>query len=299
VKVDFRDIDINAELAVAEDSEIVVPADHFQRLVDFRNRRRVGIEMPWEKLSGRFRIYHGQLVMLGGYSGHYKTTISTQIALSAMKQGYKVGIASLELELPELMEQFLSIASGREQPPEAWSRKCFEWTTDKLWIYDKVDGIQPDEAIQMIIAFHKYRGCDLVILDALMMTGVCQDAKTEQDFSQTVAAVAKRFGVAVLMLHHMRKPQGPEGEAKIPGKYDFIGSSHLVNIAHSLLIGWHNKKKANDYNNGLQVDDSEPDYVVSVAKQRSEPYEGKVGLWQSRQSRAFCSTSQRKLQPLF
>ena len=299
MNVDFRDIDINAELAVAEDAEIVVPADHFQRLIDFRNRRRVGIEMPWDKLHDRFVIYHGQLVMLGGYSGHYKTTISTQIALSAMKQGFKVGIASLELEFPELMEQFLSIAAGAEKPPEAWSRKAFDWCTDKLWVYDKVDGIQPDEAIQMIIAFHKYRGCDLVILDALMMTGVCQDAKTEQDFSQTVAAVAKRFGVAVLMLHHMRKPHGPEGEMKIPGKYDFIGSSHLVNIAHSLLIGWHNKKKSADANNGMQVDDSEPDYVISVAKQRSEPYEGKVGLWQHNKCRAFCSTSRRLINPLF
>jgi len=299
VNVDFTNIDINAELAVAEDSEIIVPSDHFQRLVDFRKDRTQGIQMPWEKLSGRFQIHKGQLVMLGGFSGHFKTTISTQIALGAMRQGYKVGIASLELEFPELMEQFLSIAAGTEKPPEAWAKKAFEWCNDKLWVYDRVDSIKPDEAIQMIIAFHKYRGCDLVILDALMMTGVCQDAEREQRFSQTVAAVCKRFGVSVLMLHHMRKPNGPEGEAKIPGKYDFIGSSHLVNIAHSLLIGWHNKQKANDYNNGLQVDDSEPDYVVSVAKQRSEPYEGKVGLWQSRQSRAFCSTSQRKLQPLF
>lgn len=299
MKVDFRDIDINAELAVAEDSEIIVPSDHFQRLIDFRQRRLTGIEMPWSKLAGRFRIYHGQLVMLGGYSGHFKTTISTQIALSAITQGYKVGIASLELEFPELMEQFLSIASGREQPPEDYSRNVFDYLTGKLFVYDKVDGIQPDEAIQMIIAFHKFRGCDLVILDALMMTGVCQDAKTEQDFSQTVAACAKRFGIAVLMLHHMRKPNGPEGEMKIPGKYDFIGSSHLVNIAHSLLIGWHNKKKAADMNNQMPYDDSEPDYVISVAKQRSQPYEGKVGLWQHKKSRAFCSDSRRLLEPLF
>ncbi len=298
MKVDFRDIDINAELSAAENNEIVKSASQVERLANFRQQRQRGIALPWEKLSGRFEIHKGQLCLLGGFSGHYKTTLSTQIALHAMKQGYRVGIASLELEVPELLEQFLSIASGTEQPPMPWCEQALQWADDKLFLYDRIDAITPDEAIQMIIAFHKFRGCDLVVLDALMMTGVCQDTEREQQFSQTVAAVAKKFNIAVLMLHHMRKPHGPEGEHKVPGKYDFIGSSHLVNIAHSVLIGWHNKKKAADFNNGKPVDDNDPDYVLSVAKQRSGRYEGMAGLWLSRECRAFCSTSQRRVAPL-
>ena len=56
-----------------------------------------------------------------------------------------------------------------------------------------MDAITPEEAVQMVIALSKYCGCDLIVLDALMMMGVCGDTVVEQQFTQTLAAVAKRF----------------------------------------------------------------------------------------------------------
>ena len=79
-----------------------------------RHRHAVG------KLSGLFELKPGTLTMLAGYSGHFKSTISAQIMLACMKQGKRVGLASLELELAQIMDQLIDIASATGNPSEQW-----------------------------------------------------------------------------------------------------------------------------------------------------------------------------------
>lgn len=291
--IDFKDIDVNAELAIVESTEIVNTLD----LVDRVNKRRsavdTGIQLPWTKLHGDFSLRKGEMVLMGGYTGHFKSTIASQLGLSAINQGYSVGIASLELLAEDVLEQYSELAAGRERPSIDYVRRFAEWSQHNLHIYDRVDAIAPDAAIQMVIAFAKYKKCDLIVLDALMMMGVCDDLERERDFTQTLAAVAKRFNVCVLLVHHVRKPSGHDGEKNIPGKYDFIGSSHLANIAASILIIWHDKEKSYLKNDGAYVDDDRPDLIFKVAKQRYHKYEGLVGLWQHDRCRAFCGSSKR------
>ena len=50
--------------------------------------------------------------------------------------------------------------------------------------------------------------------------------------------------MAIVVVHHMRKSQGPEGEKRVPGRESFIGSSHLVNAAAAVLILWQNDESA-------------------------------------------------------
>jgi twinkle protein len=302
--VDFRDINVNEELAQAETSEMLCPTDLVERVAARRASQKSGINLPWSKLDGLFALRPGEMVLMGGYTGHFKSTITTQIGLEAMRQGYNVGIASLELLAEDVLEQYAEMAACNSEPPLDFVKGFAGWCSDKLHIYDRVDAIKPSEAIQMTIAFAKYKRCKLVILDALMMMGVCDDLERERDFTQTLAAVAKRFGICVLLVHHVRKPQGDGGEQRIPGKYDFIGSSHLANIAASILIVWHDKRKSAKaalIAQGMQVedfDDTKADLVVKVAKQRYAKYEGSVGLWQHRRCRAFCSTRDRRLNPV-
>lgn len=295
---DFRNIDWQEELSAAESGDMLTPDHLVDRVLARRNALDNGISLPWAKLQGLIKLREGEIVMLGGYSGHFKSTISTQIALSALAQNYRVGIASLELLAEDVIEQMVEIGAGRMQPPDDYVRRFASWGSDKLFIYDRTDSIRPDEAIQMTIAFAKYRGCKLVVLDALMMMGVTDDVNKEAEFTRALAAVAKRFKVCILLVHHVRKPMGDGGEKRVPGKYDFIGSSHLVNIASTILMIWHNKDKAYQKNAGAQFDDLLPDLLVKVAKQRNHHYEGVTGYWQHDSSRGFCETSNRKLEPI-
>ena len=150
--------------------------------------------------------------MLAGYSGHFKSTISAQMILSCMVQGKKVGLASLELELPQILDQLIDIASTTGNPSEEWRTKFFEWTRDKLYVYDRVDAIRPEDATAMTFAFSDM-GCDVVIIDALMMCGLdTEDYGSEKDFTQVIQAIAKSEQLAVILVHHARKPQGHNGE---------------------------------------------------------------------------------------
>ena len=297
--IDFRSIDVAKRLAPLANAEIVCPADHKDRYDEWRKRQHDGgIAMPWEKLSGRFELKPGTLTMLAGYSGHFKSTISAQMILSCMVQGKKVGLASLELELPQILDQLIDIASTTGNPSEEWRTKFFEWTRDKLYVYDRVDAIKPEDATAMTFAFSDM-GCDVVIIDALMMCGLdTEDYGSEKDFTQVIQAIAKSEQLSVILVHHARKPQGHNGEKSPPGKYETMGSSNLVNICNNVLMVWHDKDKAAQVQRGDDFDDDKPCLVLTVSKHRGGAFEGGVGLWQHSKCRAFCSTSQRRLKPI-
>jgi len=300
VNIDFRDINVAEELAACETSDMLAPIDLVARVEARRAAKDHGIQLPWSKLSGLFSLRSGEVVLLGGYTGHFKSTITTQIGLAALRQGFNVGVASLELLAEDVVEQYAEMSAVCAEPPMKYVSAFAEWASGRLHIYDRVDAIRPDEAIQMVIAFAKYKRCKLVVLDALMMMGVCDDLERERDFTQTLAAVAKKFGICVLLVHHVRKPDR-DGEAKVPGKYDFIGSSHLANVAASIVIVWHDKRKAEKaalIARGIEVedfDDDRPDMLFKVAKQRYAAYEGSVGLWRHERCRAFCGSSARQI----
>jgi RecA-family ATPase len=297
--IDFRSIDVAKRLAPLANTEIVSPADHKARYDEWRTRQDDGgIEMPWEKLSGRFELKPGTLTMLAGYSGHFKSTISAQMILSCMVQGKRVGLASLELELPQIMDQLMDIACTTGNPSDEWRNEFFEWTRGKLLVYDRVDAIKPEDATAMTFAFSDMC-CDVVVIDALMMCGLdTEDYGAEKDFTQVIQAIAKSEQLAVLLVHHARKPHGHNGEKSPPGKYDAMGSSNLVNICNNVLMVWHDKEKYAAAQRGENPDDDKPCLVLTVSKHRGGKFEGGVGLWQHHHCRAFCSTSQRRLKPV-
>lgn len=298
MEIDFTSLDVAEKLAALESNSIVGPTSLVQRVEDRRNRKLDGIPTPWKKLEGDFELRPAELVMLGGYSGHFKSSVSAQLSLQAMRIGKTVGIASLELPAEDLLELYSELAYGATEPSINYVSRFAQWAEGRFHIYDRVDAIKPEDAVALTYHMAANQGCDLIILDALMMMGVCDDLERERKFTQMLATIAKQFNVCVLLVHHMRKPSGPHGEERPPGKYDFVGSGHLVNIAMSVVIVWHNKKKSAQKAVGGQYDDNEPDLVIHVAKQRNHRFEGRVGLWQHDNCRGFCSTSKRHLATL-
>ena len=112
------------------------------------------------------------------------------MAVSALQQGYRVGIASLELPAEDVVEVMAEIAATNRRPPEKWLKDFMKWADDRLFIYDKVDAITPIEALQMCICMRAFLGCDLIIVDCLMMCGVTDDLQAEKEVRP--AAVSDR-----------------------------------------------------------------------------------------------------------
>ena len=221
---DYKNIKIQEELADGELDVVVNPDSLVQRVLDRRKSLREGIRLPWadfQKDTCDFKLHKGTLNMVGGYTGHGKSTLTSQMALYAMRQGHKVGIASLEMFPEDVLEQFCEMAQLQAHPKRDYLEAFSSWARGKLFLYDRIDSIKPEEAIQMSIAFAKFCGCNLIVIDALMMIqGVSGDNVIEQEFSQTLSQVAKNSRLRYYLSIMLGSPVLLTGRVK-SGKYEF------------------------------------------------------------------------------
>ena len=280
-------------------SKFLDPIDLGDSVVDRRNNPRLGIDPPWSKLQGGiFQLPAGGVSLLGGFSGHQKSTLANQWLLHAANTGHKVCVASLEMTTESLFEQLAGQSACKHEPHEGYLYRFGRWCQDKIYIIDHHDVLGPEEAIQLVIDSKRLLGCDMFVLDCLFQIDLGGELDVEKRFFQKLAATARDLEMVVLVCHHMRKGQGPDSERRVPGKQDFIGSSHLVNASAACLILWQDKAKAAARNNGEEVDDDQPDFVLEVAKNRFGPYEGRIGLYQHDQARLITNSRARQYRPI-
>ena len=190
------------------------------------------------------------------------------------------------------------VAGCIKDPHEHWMRRVGYYLNDKMFFYDKVDSMSPTECLQMAIGMRKFNGVDLLVIDGLMMIGLDDDLQQQKIFTQRLAEVAKAFDICIMLIAHLRKPSGPDGEKKPPSKHDFLGSSNILNVASSAILIHNDKEKAYARNAGQEVDDSYGDTKFIVAKQRYAPYEGVSHLWLHDKCRALCNNSERRYRPI-
>lgn len=301
---EFASLDVAEELALASLDTVTAPGDLVDRAMTMRDRASSGIAMPWSKLENLFTLRPGELVLLGGMSGHGKSAVANQLALHAVTQKkpdgehYKVGICSLEMPAEYVFHQMAGIAGCVSDPHEHFMRRVGYYLNDKVFFYDKVDSMSPTECLQMAIGLRKFCGVDLLVVDGLMMIGLDDDLQQQKLFTQRLAEVAKAFDICIVLVAHLRKPSGPDGERKPPSKHDFLGSSNILNVASSAILIHNNKEKMYARNAGEEVDDSYGDTMFIVAKQRYAPYEGVTHLYLHDKCRALCNSNQRMYRPI-
>ena len=274
------------------------PSQLVDQVIDRRNNPIKGIEAPWSKLKDQFELPTQGVTLIGGYSGHQKSTLANQWALHAADSGHKVCLASLELTTDYLFDFLAGQSACKTEMHEDYLHRFGRWLDGRMYIVDHADVMGPDEAIQLIIDSKRLMGCDLFVLDCLMQIDLGGELENEKRFMAKLGAVAREYDMAIVVVHHMRKPQGPEGERKVPGRESFIGSSHLVNAAAGVLILWQNAEKAAARHNGEEVDDDNPCFVLSVAKNRFAPFQGTVGLYQHNEARLLCNSRARQYKPI-
>ena len=289
------------ELAMLEQlglNKFVEPSSLVDAVIDERENPRKGIQAPWSKLHGLFEIPTQGVTLFGGYSGHQKSTCANQWALHAAAQGHVVTIASLELTTPTLFEMLAGQSACLDKPHEGYLRQFGEWLDGKLHIVDHHDVMSPDEMITLIRDSKRFFGTDLFVLDCLFQVDIGGELEHEKRFMQQLAVTARDYEMAIMVVHHARKPQGHEGERKPPGKESFIGSSHIANSAAAIVVLHEDKEKAARKNNGEEVDDDFGDFTLSVLKSRFMPWEGRISLFKHERARLLCNSRARRYQPI-
>jgi twinkle protein len=293
-EVDFTNHDIQKVLAEAEQYNIEWLSKNGSRVLHrIENPRQfTGFKLPWPKADDKVRLRDGELSVIGGYNGHRKSTIASQIALH-VAQFAPVGICSLEEELDDVGARFIRQATCTDNPTTPIATEFLRWSENRIAVWDRLDSVPPAVALSAVYHMIGVLGCKFVVLDSLMMCDVCDDLERERKFVAQLTALAKMYSAHIMLVHHMRKPLD---ETRIPSKYDLLGASHISNMAQSIFISWEDKALREDRQFG-EGDPDKPDHLFIVAKQRYGAFEGRIGLWAKR-GMNYAGTSTGKPQPM-
>jgi len=293
----WRDIELQDAVSFLARNELITAEEMLSLTIEKESKPVLEIETPFNAHGGVFSFRLGSVHLLGGYSGHGKTTLALQLALYAMSKNYKVGIASMEMEAADITPMMVSMAGAVENPTQEYRHKITRAIGDRLDYWDAIDNQSPEATIQFVIETAK-RGCQFIVLDNLMMVGdITGESKDEKEFVAKLKVISARYQVAILLCHHMRKP-GLGGESKPPGKEAFLGSSMMPNMCATISVVHKNMDKSEAQSSGFEYDDAEPDYTYRVLKNRFSGYHGCVPLW-AHPSRLMCTGSSRRARSMW
>lgn len=168
----------------------------------------------------------GNLIVLGGRTGHGKTAFSLNLAMNLLKSNYKVGMISLEMTEHEITSRLLAMNA------ELNLLDIFEKRLDeKEW--DKIKNLAPDlaktlnnlvifdgdttldQTVYFIRNMVKKHGCKVVIIDYLGLITIPEvkhnpylEIKT---ITRKLKLLAKELDVPILLLSQLNR-SAAEGE---------------------------------------------------------------------------------------
>jgi twinkle protein len=269
-------------------------------LAEFKPADRAGkkAEMFSTKLRDRLEFRKGEVTVWAGYNGHRKSMFTGQVALDLCVSRERVLMASFEMSPARTLARMARQAFAHHAPSPARLEALSRWTDDRLWLFDHLGRITPDQCLAVVRYFAEELQGTQIFIDSMMMVCASEESLDEQkQFTTDIVRAAQEYGVHVHLIAHCRKPQA--GEEKPPTKYDLRGSAAISDQAHNVCMVWANKAKKAKQEAGvydLQLGE-EPDALVSVEKQRNGAWEGRVKLWFSEDCFRFTDSRTQPAEP--
>ncbi|MFI5022634.1 MAG: AAA family ATPase [Alphaproteobacteria bacterium] len=263
-----------------------------------------GYRLPFAKLHHRVIFRPAEMSIWTGPSGAGKSQLLSHACVGWGAQGARVCVASLEMVAQVLLKRMVKQAGNVDRPTGAYLRDVMDWLDGWLWIF-AADGKRSMERIIEIFEYARARyGCDVFIVDSLMRTGIGTedyDAQEKAVFALVSWTIEKH--VHTHLVAHARK--GSRDGHEIPEIEDVKGTSEIAANAFNILSVWRNRKLEDEVRRlselaehgdaaaQLKADElaERPPVILNVAKQRNGDWEGKVGLWFSRESYQYRSAA--------
>ena len=297
------DIDFNFYARETEAKTLVRPASAWHE--DLRSRLRTkakekAVYLPWTKTRNDFAFRKAETSLYLGGNGQGKSLILGQIALSLMGQGERCCIASFEMKplvtlqrmarqycgMNPLSPEFQGDAGIAEL--EQLYQEFFEWSDDRLWLYDQQGTANADTVIGMARYCAKELKVDHIIIDNLSKCVRAEDDYNGQKaFVEECAAIARDYDRHIHIAHHLKK-LGKESD--LPDKNDGKGSGAITDCPDNVFMVYRNKAKEDDVklHGSKAAKKSDPDQYLLCRKQRnyegSDDGEPSIGLWFHRDS---------------
>ena len=232
---------------------------------------RSGLRLPWLNLDGKVLIRPGKLAVWTGWSHHGKSQMLKQLMLSAIGQGEKVLICSMEDDIEDVWRDLAIMYTGGSNPTPRALDEFIEFIAGNLWLYDQ-HGIVDENRMQALL---RYASAELkttqAVVDSLMMLRVNRDDYDAQSrFVGELKSVAKDTAQTIHLVAHMRKRDGKTGDDQPGHVHDIAGGHEIASKADYVFNVWRDKARK---------DLSFPSCLLGVEKQRGQiNWLGRVGL---------------------
>lgn len=217
-----------------------------------------------DKILGGF--FMGQFILITGKRGEGKSTLANQFVTAGLKRGFPALIYSGELN--DWMVQDWTIRQlagdrnirGNETAngfhsysvPDNVFRRIATKFEGMIFNYD--NGIvdngneieKPEPLLETIEQAIKQYGCRVILIDNLM-TAISDDLSSDfyrqqSEFAKSLAILAKRFQVLVILVAHPKKSNGQ----KEFSNDDVSGSSNITNLVDVVIHYGRSKDAASD-----------------------------------------------------
>lgn len=248
---------------------------------------QAGSSMPWSNVDETQRLRPGELSIWAGINGHGKSLILGQVLMWQAKH-QKILIASLEMTPEETLMRMVNQYAGCEAS-ENFAGQVVDQLKDRIWIYDQLDTVPPERILALVHYAAKDLKVNHIAIDSLMKCGMdYEDYKAEKRFIDRLQNAAKRLGVHIHLVAHMKKGKS---EYEMPDKFSVSGGAYLTNIPDNVFIVHRNKYREDalekQAKGALEKDLStlelkalqQPDVWLKIPKNRHGRKEGLHGLY--------------------
>lgn len=254
--------------------------------------------MPWFKTKELIQFRPGEVTIWGGPNGSGKSLVTGQVALSLCAQGEKVCIASFEMKPTKTLERMgrqfttfplfdiaMSDPAIKADTLQQYA-EFRDWTETRMWIYDQQGTIQWRQVCAVARYCARELGITNIFVDSLMKCVAGEDDYNGQKaFVDEICSIARDENIHIHLIHHIKKPAT---DSQKPTKYDLKGSGAITDQVDNVIAVWRDKEKERDRQAGKPLQETRPDSLLIVDKQRNgEGWEGYIGLWYHRESQQF------------
>jgi twinkle protein len=198
-------------------------------------------------------LAEGGVTVLTGASGNGKSTLSGQLILCAIQQGYNCCAYSGELPAQNFQEWFHLQAAGSEwitlkqdpvrgKPvpyvPNEVAQRIIKWYEPHMFMYNNdevfIDVKQADAIVSVFTTAARKDDCKLFLVDNLMTTTADseEEFRAQAQFVNSMKQFAKRYQAHVLIVAHARKVKTGDHIQKS----DVSGSSAIINLADCAIV---------------------------------------------------------------
>ncbi len=163
-------------------------------------------QFPWQSTRD-LKFAYGRFFLWAGYPGHFKSTVTSQIALWLAKED-KVCIANMEQRRFDMLDLMMPQVAGaaRSDFSDDFHDWFFDFFKSRIYVYDNEDSIGPERIIALIKLCALKKGIKHIFIDSFMKCGISAESIDKQTrFIAAMCECCRNLGVNVHMIHHVRK----------------------------------------------------------------------------------------------